>query len=92
MVVVNTSMPKHLKHILAISHFFCWADAFLLFLNFFPCLFRTKGISFYSFFFKGKQESYIQISNFIQVNALLHSEVNCLKVLGGEGVGKPGEA
>lgn len=50
MVVVNTSMPKHLKQIPAISHFSCWAEAFLLFLKNFPCLFRTKGVCFFSLF------------------------------------------
>lgn len=32
----------------------------------------------------------MQISNFVEVNALLHPKVNCLKVLGGKGVGKQG--
>lgn len=90
MVVVNTSMPEHLKYIPEISHFFCWADAFLLFLKIFPASLEQKAFPFIIFFNGSK--SYIQISNFIQVNVLLHSEVNCLKVLGGEGVGKPGEA
>lgn len=49
-VVVITSMPKHLKHIPAISHFFCWAEAFLLFLIFFPASLEQKAFPFIFFF------------------------------------------
>lgn len=48
-VVVITSMPKHLKHIPAISHFFCWAEAFLLFLIFFPASLEQKAFPFIFF-------------------------------------------
>lgn len=57
-VVVNTSMPKHLKQIPAISHFSCWAEAFLLFLKIFPCLFEQKAFAFFLYFNGSKRIIY----------------------------------